>query len=879
MFARLRSWIGGLLGRNKLESDMDAELRLHMEHFAEDLVRSGVSRTEAERRARMEFGSVAAAKEECRQARGLYWPDEIARNMRFAFRTLRKSPTFTITAVATLALCIGANTAIYSVVDAVLLRPLAYPEPEQLGSLVIQGQGAEGDSRGLSHTGMTWEAFRDQATTVDLAVVGWSRGVSLVTGNRAEYVQQQRVSAGFFHVLGLAPIIGREFTEEEDRSSGPAVVILSYSLWERVFQRGSVLGESVLVRGETCKIVGVAAPDFRSDVPADVWTPLRPSATGEGGGNNYHIIARLRPNATWPQAKTEVKVIGAALMQNWQPPPRAGDYFDFIALREALTGEVRRPLLILWGAVGMVLLVGCVNIAGLMLARVSTRRREIATRMALGGGRMAVLRQMLSENLVLGLSGGIGGVALGYAGVNGLALLVQKKFGIWQAVRVDERVLTATLFTAIAASVLFGLMPTIRACQFDLRSGLAESRRGVAGRRNHWSHRLLVAGEVATVMMLLVGDGLLIRTYFHLRLLSPGFDPTNVLTAQIPLEDARYTTASSVNLLFEKSLARMRELPGVEFAAASLTLPYERGLNWGFRQAGGSRQPTSLVYVTPEYFPALRIPLLRGRLLSQKDQAESADVIVINRSFASRYVREQEQLGGFINIAGSDREIVGIVGDVQQRPSWGGDGPLWSSPTVYIPAAQVGDGFVQLVHTWFPPSFVVRTTGDQTGLAPRIQEAVQGVDALLPFAGFRSMSDVREESLAAQRFQMVLLTVLAALALVLAVVGIYGLIANSVAERTREMGIRLALGATAGKAVQAMALPGIALGLAGVLTGSIAAWMTVPVMRNLIFGVPPTDPWTFGGVAAGLLLVASLASLLPALRVARLNPAATLRNE
>jgi predicted permease len=449
----------------------------------------------------------------------------------------------------------------------------------------------------------------------------------------------------------------------------------------------------------------------------------------------------------------------------------------------------------------------------------------------------------------------------------------------------DWRVLASTACASIAAGILFGLYPALVASRLEIRAALGEAGRGVAGARNPWPRRSLVTGEVALGVVLLVGAGLLIRTFAHLRGLTPGFDAHYVITAQLSLQDARYATSQRVNRLFDQSLARMRELPGVESAAVTISLPYERALNDGFRRLDGRHVDTeaqiaNLFYVTPEYFRVLRIPLLRGRVFTAADSSTAAPAMVVSEAFVKMYLRDDDPLGRHLDLGGGDRrEIVGVVGDIQQKSGWGDGAPTAAMPDIYIPATQVEDKFMQLVHTWFSPSWIVRTAGPPEGIVGGMQRALESVDPQLPFAGFHSMEDVRYRALAQERFQAVLLGALAGLALLLAAVGIYGLIANSVAERTRELGIRLALGATVPQAMRSVALPGVALALAGVAVGSVLAGFASQLLRHLIWGVRPGDPLTFVAVGLGLLAVAAAASFLPALRVTRLNPAETLRQE
>jgi predicted permease len=876
-----RWWARGSRVAREIQIEMDS----HMERYAADLIASGVEPDEARRRARVEFGSTVSVAEECREAVGLRWPDEIVRDLRYATRVLRKSPAFTATAVATLALCIGANTAIFSVVDAVLLRPLPYPRPERLATVArhYRNKGSESDQ--IGENGRVWEAVRDHATYLDRAVYGGSMGVNFAAGGRVEYVTQQRVSAGFFRVLGMPPLVGREFSADEDRPGGAPVTVLSYALWQRAFHADpSVVGQAVTLRGEPHTIVGVLPASFQSNTAADLFTPLRPSPTGEGGGWNYEIVARLRPGVTWPQADAQIEAVGEPFLHEGDSAEPAR--LHLISFQRGLTDDLRTPLFILWAAVGLVLLIGCVNIAGLLLARAAGRTRELATRLALGSGRAALIRQLLAESILLGLCGGTAGALLGWLGVKALKFLAQGSLHLWQTVELDWRVLAATAFVSILAGVLFGLYPALAASGLEIRAALGEAGRGVAGGRNPWPRRLLVAGEVALGVVLLVGAGLLIRTFAYLQGLHPGFDAHNAITAQLSLQDARYATSERVNRLFDRSLARIRELPGVESAAVVLTLPYERALNTGFKRVDGQHvdtdwQITNMFYATPEVFRVLRIPLLRGRAFTAADIGSTAPVAIVSEAFVKMYLRGGDPLGRHLDMGGSERrEIVGVVGDFQQKSGWSqNDAPLAPKPDLYIPAAQTDSQSFQMVHTWYSPNWIVRTSGPAEGVIAGMQRALESVDPQLPFSGFHRMDDVRYQALAQERFQAILLGSLAGLALLLAAVGIYGLIANSVAERTRELGIRLALGATVPQAMRAVALPGVVLGLSGIAVGSVLAGFASQLLRHLVWGVRPGDPLTFGATALGLLAVAAAASFLPALRVTRLNAAETLRQE
>lgn len=787
----------------------------------------------------------------------------------------------------TLGLCVGANTAIFSVVDAALLRPLPYPQPDRLAHLVIRYHGREGEDVETGQDGQMWEMVSRHAGALDCAALsGEASGVNLAAGEGPEYVQQQRVSAGYFRVLGVPPSLGREFSADEDRPGGPAVAVLGHGLWRRVFGADpKVIGRIIRLKGEPYTVVGVLPASFRGTVRADLWTPLRPSTTGEGEGTNYEVVARLRPGVSWAAASSQLASLSGAALSHLRLPATMSARLDAIPLQSGLTLTLRSSLLLLWAAVFLVLLIGCLNVAGLLLARSAGRSREIATRVALGGGRMAIVRQLLIESLVLALLGGAAGMALGALGMKGLSLLAGGSLALPQDARLDARVGGMALGLSLLTTLLFGLFPALRASAVDLHSELIErgGSGGVRGRQR-WPRRLLVVGEVALGVVLLTGAGLLIRTLASLREIPRGFDPANVVTATLSLDDARYATSRRADRLFTASLERIRQLPGVEAAAVGLSVPYERWLNIGFRRVDGPHpsdrtETTDLTYITPDYFTALRIPLLQGRAFTEADKTGSARVAVVSQAFVRKYLRDQEPVGSHLSLSDQRWEIVGVAGDVPRQDTWGGEGPVSALPSVFIPAAQVPDGLLPLIHTWFTPSWIVRTRGSQRGITAGIERAIQTVEPELPIAGFRDMEEVEAGTLADKSFQTTLLTVLAGLALLLSAVGVYGLIASAVAERRRELGIRMALGATVAQAMRTVALPGVLLVAAGVLAGSLLAQLTGQALRGMIWGVKPTDPLTFVGVALIFLLVAAGASFLPALRVARLDPALTLRSE
>jgi predicted permease len=807
-------------------------------------------------------------------------------DFRHAFRILGRNPAAAVIIVLTLALCIGANTAIFSVVDATLLRPLPFPEPARLVRIVTHyaDGGMEGDK--VEQDGRAWETIRDHATFVDAAVYSnGSSGVNLSAAGSVQHVLQQRVGSGFFRVLGVSPQIGREFTRQEDRTGGPALAVLSHSLWHRIYRDDpSAVGQTLLLKGEPYTVVGVMPESFHSNVPADLWTPIQPSTSGEGEGTNYAVAGRLTSGATWAQADGQLASIGAPLFKN--VPKGTTARLHLMTLQAGETQDLRKPLLILWGAVGLVLLIGCANVTSLLLARAAARSREVATRMALGGGRGAIVQQFLVETLVLAIIGGAAGLLVGYAGLEGLKKLAAGEYQMVASAHLDARVLASTALLSLLVSVLAGIFPAIEAGAVDLRNTLSEAGgRGVSGRRKRWSRRLLVSGEVALAVMLLIGAGLLVRTVAHLYQLTPGFEPAHLITASFSLQDARYSSAQPINQLFDSGLSRIQALPGVESAGVALTLPYQRGLNTGVKRVDGPEadtdwQITNFGYVTPGYLETLRVPLLRGRGLRSSDGPKSAPVVLVTEAFMERYLSRQDPVGSHLDFGNKDiREVVGVVGDVQQSSGFGDFGPIAPAPNVYVPVAQVDGAFLKVVHTWFDPSWVVRVNGAPNTVIPGIAKVASTIDPLLPIAEFRTFDDLRRLSVSSQRFQATLLASLSGLALLLAIVGIYGLMSQSVVDRRRELGIRMALGATVSESIREATLPGVTLALAGVAVGCSLAGLSAKVLTHLVWGVTTTDPGTYISVAAGLLLVAGLASLIPALRITRLNPADTLREE
>jgi predicted permease len=883
-FDGFKALVRSLQTRKRLDEDMDDEMRFHIQEYERDLVRRGLPAPEAAWRARNEFGNISRAKEECREVKGVPMLDEVVRNIRYAFRQLRRSPGFAITVTLTLGLCIGVNTAAFSLTDAVLVRPLPYPEPDRLFEAVREMRRGSEFQLSTGQDGYAWEALKN-SRSIQVAAVGSTGGVNLGSGDRAVYVQQQRVSMGYFRVLGIPLAHGREFDDAEDRSGGPPAVVLSNGIWRRIFHGDeSVVGRPILLRGEPHVVVGIAAEVFRPTGLVDLWTPLKPSTRGEGAGINYRLIARLNSSATLAQAQAEVQARGTTAFENRRIPPSITARMSLAPFERLSQAALRERLLVISSAAALILLIGCVNIASLMLARGSARGREIGTRIALGGGTASLARQLATESLVLGAAGGAAGLALGYVATRALQAAVAR-YGIWQELRMDRPVLLATALVSLLVSLLFGLAPIVRAVRVNVREALFEGgSRSVVGGRSDWLRRTLVLAEVAMSLMLLVGAGLLIRTLLNLQHLDPGFDGTNVLTATASLQDARYRENENINRLFSDSLEAIRKEPGVESAAVGLHVPYQRWLNSGAKIRGRfatveNEIGASMNYVTPGYFEVLRIPVRAGRVIDERDRQNSMPVALVNESLAHKFLKGQDPLTGFIIDGKTIRQIVGVVGDLQQQPGLSRSGPIVTEPAIYIPAAQFSSGAFQLAHTWYSPNWVVRATGRREVIARAIERAISGVDPLLPVAQFRSMIDERESALGSQRLNAWLFGGLAALALSLALVGVYGVVANSVVERMREFGIRIALGGSLRRVIWEPVAPVVLLSIGGVAIGGLLAVVSVRVLKGMLYGVQPADAPTFVIMGSALIAISAVASLIPALSLARLAPADVLRQD
>jgi predicted permease len=869
--------------RSTHDRERDAEIAAHIAEATDHYRSTGMSADEAARLARLRFGNARVYRERVNDMNRLPIVDVLARDLTFAFRRLRKAPAFSAAIIATLALVIGATSAVFSLADAILLKPLPLPHPDRLSIVAFRSVSPRGEYVAPAIDGTMFNVARARVTLLDIAACNSGvQGVNFVSGGAPSFIQSQMIGDGFFHTLGVPPLIGREFAASEAVAGGPAVVILSEHFWTKLFQRNpDAIGQTILLRGEPYTVIGVMPDTFRGLTEADVWTPLR----GLGNGLNYMAVARRHDNASIDAANAELLALGDAPFTNQDTVAGVSRNLVLQGLQDTLVAQAREPIEMLGWAVGTLLLIACVNIAALLLARGGSRAKEIATRMALGSGRTAIVRQLMVESLVLAVIGGVLGVVVGIGGLAALKSLGGTTFGEWEQASLSARSVLVTLGIAMLTSVLFGLLPAWQTSRINVQRALVDAgSRSIAGGSRHLARRLLVVAEVALGVVMLVAGGLLMRQFASLRSIDPGFVPDRLYTVSISLQDARYKDADAVNQLFDASIEKLRNTPGVEAAAVSQRLPYERLLNMGFTIEGRAVEPgrhpiANVAYVTPSFFGTFGIPTLSGRLFDDRDRAGMPPVVVVNRKFAELYFPGEPVVGRRIVLGrGPVIEIVGETRDVQQfgtgfyRPGMH-QGPILSSPTIYLPTAQTDASLFRA----FSPAWTIRASSSATA-AEALTRAIGSTDALLPIGDVRSMEEVVGRAFAAPRLMMSLVGVLALAALLLSAIGIHGLITHVIAERSREFGVRLALGASPAQIVRTVALSGIVLAAIGVVVGLGLSLPATKLVEASLTELTTKDVPTYVGVAALLFLVACASSLWPALRVARLDPVKTLRD-
>jgi predicted permease len=817
--------------------------------------------------------------------------DTFLSDVRHAFRVLRKSPGFTAAAVSALALGIGANTAIFSVIDTVLLKPLPYPDPSRIVQILLSSPQGNGNITSIPK----FIVQRDTPALEDVCAYDTGGpGVNLTTGDRPEQLKGIRVSRSFFHLFGARPFVGRTFAPEEDLPGGGKVTVLSYGLWQRRFGADpGLIGQAIPLGAEPYTVVGVLAPGFEFGNQVDVYMPLQADPNSIDQVHYLRAAGRLKPGVTLDQAKAALQISAETFRHKF--PGAIGPKNSFTAqpLQELVVANVRTALLVLLGAVAFVLLIACANVANLLLARAASRAREMAIRAAIGAGRSRIVRQLLTESALLSLIGGALGLALGAIGVRALLALNAANLPRigpgGSAVSLDWRVAGFTMLLALATGILFGLVPALHASRADLTSTLRESgARSGSGLRQNKLRSALIVVEMALAIVLLAGSGLLIRTFLALRGVAPGFDPHNVLTMQTSLTGARFDRTAAVDTMIRQVVERVEAIPGVQSATCTISLPLEPSFGLSFAIEGrphntsGDDGGADWRYMSARYFDVFRIPIVRGRGFTVRDDGAAPGVVLINESFARRYFPKEDPVGQRMTIAPGapgifrepPRQIVGVVADVRDDGLNSDPGPI-----MYVPMAQVRDGVMALNNRIIPVSWAIRTNVEpRAELTASIRHELESA-AGLPVAKVRSMQQVMRESTARDEFNTLLLGIFAFSAVLLASIGLYGLMSYSVQQRTLEFGIRLALGADSPGLRNMVVLQAMKLAVIGIVLGVGAAYGLTRFMATLLFNVKPNDPYVFGSVALTLAAVALAAAWVPARRAIRIDPIVALRYE
>ncbi len=837
----------------------------------------------------------------------------LIQDFRFAIRMLLKNPGFTAVAVLTLALGIGANTAIFSVVSSVLLRPLPFKDPDRLVTVWERSvkKGYE-----MNHAGVaTFQDWKAQSTVFEsMAAFGIDEGLSLTGDYEPERVNAVPVSANLFDVLGVNPTVGRAFRAEEETPGRDQVLILSHGLWQRRFGSDpNLVGKTVRLDGRSYLVVGIMPPgfvfpgmtgmlyEFFFSKPADVWIPLalppelllpRPASdfnpSSRRSSHFLEVVARLKPNASLARASAEMDGVMQRIAQG-NPGEVMGDHARVIPLREQSVGTVRSGLLVLLGAVTFVLLIACANVANLLLARAASRQKEIAIRVALGASRLQVIRQLLTESVLLALMGGALGSLFAWWSTDLFVSRAGDTIALttpgWSDIRIDRGVLGFTLLISLATGVIFGLMPALQSARPNLNESLKEGERGsTEGFRRSRLRSSLVVTQIALAMVLLTGAALLLQSFLRLQGVNPGFNVDRVLTMQLSLPESRYTNQQHRAAFFQQLTERFRSLPGVQFAAATSQLPLSSDVGSTTIEVVGRppRLPgqwevTDFISVTPEYLGAMQIALQAGRFIEKHDTEESPPVCVINQTTANRYFANEDPIGKKLRLGVNDftPEIVGIVRDVRQRSL---DLDSLSPQIQKLISSQVYASYAQRA-LWTRMTVVVRASSAPMALARALRAEVRALDKDLPVSKIRTMETVRGESIAQPRFRALLIVLFGAVALALATIGIYGVMAYSVARRTHEIGVRMALGAQHGDVLKLVVRHGMFLTFVGLAIGLVGAFALTRLLSAMLYGISATDPLTFAVVPIALAGVAFCACYLPARRATRIDPIVALRYE
>lgn len=886
-FREIAARIRGLFNARHRDADLDDEVAAHLDLLAEENIRRGMPREEARYAARREFGGLEQIKETYRDRRGLPMLETFLQDLRFGARMLSKNPGFTAIAVLTLALGIGANTAIFSVVNSLLLTPPHYKQPDRL-VMVWEQQPSRNWFQG-SVSPANYFQWLDHNTVFDQIAVTYDDHANFTAdGSDPEQLAYQGVSANLLSMLGTDPILGRIFSAQDAIPGNNDVVILSFGLWKRRFGGdANIVGKKIQLEGQPCTVIGVMPRGFQLFIKrgsftgeqAELWSPIPFTARARVPRGRYLVsIARLKPGVSVVQAQSQMDAISAALEKQW-PDFDKGWSVQLVPLKEQLVGNLRQPLLILLGAVAFVLLMGCTNVANLLLGRAAGRQREIAVRAALGADRRRVIRQLLTESLLLAGLGGAAGLLLAVWGTKALLALGPKDMLAGTAVIIDWRVLAFTMAVSLATGIIFGLGPSLVAMSADINKTLKEGGRDASsGKGGNQLRATLVIAELSLAVVILVGAGLCIRSFYLLNSVNPGFNPHNLLTMKLSLPNASYKDDAKKIAFFQQLRDRTAALPGVMSASADSWLPFTTmGAATGFQIEGQAKlsdadQPVADVRVVePDYFRTMGIPLVAGREFNSQEASVQSHVVIINQALATGYFHGEDPIGKRITVAmGGQTEknpslIVGIVGDVKHEGL-----NTTARAMVYWPHPELPLPFM---------TFVVRTNDNPLALVSAVRQQLKQLDPGLPVTDVATMEQRMSDSVAESRFSTLLLGIFAVVAIILATVGIYGVTSYAVTARQHEIGIRMAIGAQPADVERMFMRRGVGLTLAGLSLGLLASYALTKLLSGLLFGVTPHDPLTFIVMAVLLLIVAMLACYVPARRGTRVDPLVALRYE
>jgi len=863
--------------KKDLDREFQDELAAHVELLTAENRRAGMPEDEARRAALVKIGGLEAARELQREARGLPTFDSILQDLRYTFRTLRKDAGFTTFAILIVGLGIGASSTIFSVVNTLLLRPLPFRDPARLVWIANSGEeGLSGQTTQVRYMVDLQEhskSFSGVGGYMAFYGVGDNK---LTSDGPPERLSGVQVSRNFFSLLGVQPFLGRSFTAEECKWGGPQVTLMSYGLWQRRFaSNANIVGSKLLINDKPVTVVGVmpASFDFGAvfapGTQIDLYSPFPLSKETDAWGNTMAMIGRLSPGASLATARAETSILGALATK----ADKNGNGFEprLRLLSEHVSGRIRPALLVLACAVGVVMLIVCANLSNLLLARTATRQKEIAIRAALGAGRGRLVRQMLTESIVLSLCGGALGLMLAFFGTSSLAHLQTLSIPLLENVHVDITALAFTFLAAVLTGLVFGLVPALHVPGISLHDSLKETGRGSSeGKSRTWIRKALVISEVAFACVLLVGAGLLIRSFVRVMDVNLGFQPERAATLRID-PDSRYSTQAQQNTYYNEALRLVRDIPGVQSAGLTDALPLGRNRTWGAPAEGHNYTKENFPLAFPRiasdgYVHAMGIPLIAGRDFTARDTPESEPVIIVNQTMAAALWPGENALGKRIGAGGNQfRRVVGIVGDVRHLALEKNSGN-----EMYIPIRQTQD--IQSV------DLVVRSTLPLPALANAVRETLRPLDPNLPAQEFRPLETLVDKAVSPRRFTMILLAGFAAFALILASLGIYAVISYSVSQRTQEIGIRMALGASTGELQRGIVFQTMTLAGLGMLGGVAASWILARAIQSLLFGVTASDPFTFLLMLAVLTLVAAAAGYLPARRASRIDPVTALRS-